>query len=73
MKAKNEIELYIDRAGEHRWSLRNINNGNITADGSEGYATESNARRAARKTGLALLFASFKRVVRPHQNGDYRG
>lgn len=72
MRAKNQVEIYDDRRGEWRWSLRNLNNCKITADSGEGYATESNARRAARRVGIALLFASFKRVKREVQNGDYR-
>jgi uncharacterized protein YegP (UPF0339 family) len=72
MISKNEVEIYEDRRNEWRWSLRNLNNQNITADGSEGYATESNARRAARKAGWALIMASFKRVTRDVQNGDYK-
>lgn len=72
MQAKNQLEVYEDRRGEFRWSLRNLNNLNITADGGEGYSTPSNARRAARKVGLALLIASFKFAVRDVQNGDHR-
>jgi uncharacterized protein YegP (UPF0339 family) len=72
MKAKNQVEIYEDRRGEFRWSLRNLNNHNITADGSEGYSTNSNARRAARKAGWALILASFRNVTRTTQNGDYR-
>lgn len=38
---------YQDSAGEWRWRLRS-SNGNTVADSGEGYATRSNARRAAR-------------------------
>lgn len=72
MKRKYEVEIYDDRRGEFRWSLRNLNNRRITADGGEGYASEHNARRGARAAGLALLLASFRRVSRPYQNGDHR-
>jgi uncharacterized protein YegP (UPF0339 family) len=72
MIRKNEVEIYEDRRGQFRWSLRNLNNCNIIADGSEGYSTDSNARRAARKAGWALITASFRRVKRNIQNGDYR-
>ncbi|WP_284011053.1 YegP family protein [Haloarcula pelagica] len=37
-------EVYEDKGGEFRWRLRH-DNGNIIADGSEGYASKSNARR----------------------------
>lgn len=69
---KNEVEVFEDRRGDWRWSLRNLDNRNITADGGEGYSTESNARRAARRVGLTLLFAPFRRVARTIQNGDHR-
>ncbi|WP_050033302.1 HVO_2922 family protein [Halorubrum halophilum] len=39
------FELYEDAADEYRWRLRH-RNGNIVADGGEGYASESNARDA---------------------------
>lgn len=48
-KSDNEVrnmaatfELYVDRAGEHRWRLRH-QNGNIIADSSEGYSSKENA------------------------------
>ncbi|WP_324760317.1 YegP family protein [Haloarcula montana] len=37
-------EVYEDAGGDYRWRLRH-DNGNIIADGSEGYASKSNARR----------------------------
>jgi uncharacterized protein YegP (UPF0339 family) len=39
------FELYEDNAGEYRWRLRH-DNGNIIGDGSEGYASRSNTKRA---------------------------
>lgn len=72
MKAKNEIEVYSDRQGNWRWSLRNKNNNQILADSGEGYASPGNVRRAARKAGFALLFSSFRNVIRIAQQGDYR-
>jgi len=39
------FELYEDAAEEYRWRLRH-RNGNIIADGGEGYASKSNARDA---------------------------
>ena len=36
------FELYKDKAGEYRWRLRH-QNGNIIADGGEGYTTKANA------------------------------
>ncbi|SIS08831.1 amphi-Trp domain-containing protein [Natronorubrum thiooxidans] len=43
----SRFEVYEDRAGEWRWRLVHWN-GNIIADSGEGYASRSNARRAAR-------------------------
>lgn len=39
------FELYEDQAGESRWRLRH-DNGNILADSSEGYASESGAKHS---------------------------
>lgn len=41
-----KFEIYRDRAGEWRWRLK-AGNGRIVGDSGEGYASESNARRAA--------------------------
>ncbi|ELY47643.1 YegP family protein [Natronorubrum sulfidifaciens] len=43
----SRFEVYEDRAGQWRWRLVHWN-GNIIADSGEGYASRSNARRAAR-------------------------
>ena len=43
-----EFEVYEDNAGEHRWRLRH-DNGNIIADGGEGYASESGASDAVER------------------------
>jgi len=42
--SKATFQLYEDDAGEHRWRLRH-DNGNIIADGSEGYASKQKARQ----------------------------
>lgn len=42
------LEIYADAAGQHRWRLV-APNGRIIADGAEGYATRSNAVRAAQR------------------------
>ncbi|QAU13431.1 DUF1508 domain-containing protein [Halorubrum sp. BOL3-1] len=41
--SKATFELYADGADQHRWRLRH-DNGNIVADGSEGYADKRDAR-----------------------------
>ena len=43
----SRFEIYEDRAAEWRWRLVHWN-GNIVADSGEGYASRSNAKRAAR-------------------------
>lgn len=42
MDSKADFELYVDKAGEHRWRLRH-HNGNIIADSGEGYSSKANA------------------------------
>ena len=59
--AKAGIEVYQDKLGEWRWRHR-AKNGKITCDGSEGYVSEYNARRAVRRTGLTLTFATIRKV-----------
>ncbi|MFU8866669.1 amphi-Trp domain-containing protein [Natronococcus sp.] len=44
---RSRFEVYQDRAEEWRWRLVHWN-GNIIADSGEGYASRSNAERAAR-------------------------
>ncbi|WP_121822665.1 HVO_2922 family protein [Halostella salina] len=38
------FEVFVDRAGEYRWRLRH-RNGNIVADGGEGYSSKQNAKK----------------------------
>ena len=40
--------VYRDKKGGWRWRLV-AGNGNVVADGAEGYATAGNARRAAKR------------------------
>lgn len=47
----NELEFYIDNAGEHRWRLRCTSNGEIVAAASEGFSSLSVA-----KENLVLTF-----------------
>ena len=41
------FELYEDAEGQYRWRLRH-RNGNIIADGGEGYASRQKARQGIR-------------------------
>lgn len=54
-KPRKQIEVFAGRGGFY-WRARD-KNGKIVADGSQAYSTRSNARRAARRIGLALLTA----------------
>jgi len=45
------FEVYEDEAGEWRWRLR-ARNGNVMADGGEGYASRTNAQDAVEKFKL---------------------
>jgi uncharacterized protein YegP (UPF0339 family) len=42
------LEVYEDSAREWRWRIKHVN-GQIIADGGEGYSSRSNAVRAARR------------------------
>lgn len=42
--SKATFELYEDGAGQYRWRLVH-DNGNIVADGGEGYASKQKARQ----------------------------
>jgi len=44
------FEVYEDAGGDYRWRLRH-DNGNVIADGGEGYASRSNAERAIDRVG----------------------
>ena len=56
---RSRFEVYEDRAGEWRWRLVHWN-GNIVADGGEGYASKHNAKRAVRSV---MRTASTARLV----------
>ena len=49
----SRVEIYVDKAGRHRWRLR-ARNGRIIADSSEGYASRRNAIRAAETVRATL-------------------
>jgi hypothetical protein len=55
---KDQVEVYQGSSGGWYWRLRNLRSRKITADGSEQYSTASNARRAARRAGRALVLAA---------------
>lgn len=68
LKPKHQIEVFEGRGGFY-WRARHIRTCKIVADGSEAYSTASNARRAARRIGGALLLAP---VINLNAPGDRR-
>lgn len=60
MSRRAKYVIYMGRGGRWRWRLVAVN-GATVADGAEGYATSSNARRAVRRVrvlgALARVFA----------------
>ncbi|WP_205596747.1 HVO_2922 family protein [Halostella salina] len=46
-ESKARFELYRDRAGDWRWRLRH-DNGNVIADGGQGYSSRRNAEQGLR-------------------------
>ena len=57
----SRFEVYEDKAGQWRWRLVHWN-GNIIADSGEGYASRSNAERAARSVMRSAPTASIRRL-----------
>ncbi|ELY71623.1 hypothetical protein C488_16869 [Natrinema pellirubrum DSM 15624] len=57
----SRFEVYEDRGGEWRWRLVHWN-GNIVADSGEGYASRSNAERAARSVMRIAPNATIQRL-----------
>ena len=60
--SQGTFELFEDKGGEFRWRLRH-DNGNILADGGEGYASKSNVRRALKSVRAHVPGAAYLRVV----------
>lgn len=69
--AKARTEVYSDGAGEWRWRHR-ANNGQIDASSGESFASKSNAKRAARRIGLAMAMTRIVEVKPYVIEGDYR-
>ncbi len=57
----SRFEVYEDRGGQWRWRLVHWN-GNIVADSGEGYASRSNAERAARSVMRSAPTATIDRL-----------
>jgi uncharacterized protein YegP (UPF0339 family) len=56
-----KFEIYRDHQGLFRWRLR-APNGQIIADSGEGYATRSNAKRAAENVRARIASAVIEDV-----------
>ena len=61
----HKIEVFEGRGGFY-WRARHTKTGKIVADGSEPYSNKSNARRAAKRIGRALIFAPVINVGSPN-------
>jgi uncharacterized protein YegP (UPF0339 family) len=59
--SQGTFELFEDKGGEFRWRLRH-DNGNVLADGSEGYASKSNVRRALGSVRAYVPGAAYLKV-----------
>jgi uncharacterized protein YegP (UPF0339 family) len=62
---KHRIEVFEGRNGFY-WRARHLKTDKIIADGSEGYSTRSNARRAAKRIGLVLMVAPVVNVEKKY-------
>lgn len=67
-KPKHRIEVYEGLHGWF-WRARHIASSKIIADGSEAYSTKSNATRAARRIGRALMFAPVVNITHTYGRG----
>ncbi|MFC7026766.1 DUF1508 domain-containing protein [Halomicroarcula sp. GCM10025710] len=76
-ESQGTFELFEDNAGEFRWRLRH-DNGNIMADGGEGYVSKSNVRRALKSVRAHVPGAAYLKVdpvafeVYADRAGQYR-
>jgi uncharacterized protein YegP (UPF0339 family) len=61
LESQASFEFYEDSAGEWRWRLVH-DNGNIIADGGEGYASKSNVRRAMDRVRDHAAAADYLRI-----------
>lgn len=57
------IEYFPGADNQWYWRYR-ARNGKISATGGEGYSTKSNARRAARRIGVAITFAGSREAMK---------
>jgi amphi-Trp domain-containing protein len=70
--SKATYELYEDSAGEYRWRLRH-RNGNVIADGGEGYASKQNAENGLESVRENAPGAAIDDQSRPDEEVDDEG
>ncbi|NHN48477.1 DUF1508 domain-containing protein [Halostella sp. JP-L12] len=63
-ESKATFELYEDRRSEYRWRLRH-DNGNVIADGGEGYTDERNAKKGIESVRRNAPGADLERLESP--------
>lgn len=49
MNDNRRVEVYLDASGEYRWRRVVVSNGQIVADGAEGYTRKAEAHSAAER------------------------
>jgi uncharacterized protein YegP (UPF0339 family) len=59
--SKATFELYEDKAGQWRWRLKH-DNGNVIADGGEGYASKAKAKQGIESVKTNAADAEIKEV-----------
>lgn len=52
-----EFRVYKDKKGKWRWQAVNSSNGKIVADGGQGYASKSGAKKGLKAFRLKVLRA----------------
>lgn len=67
-----KVEIFEGADRQWYWRARCTRNHRIIATGGEGYATASNARRAARRIGGAMLLTWIETIKPRMRPGDYR-
>ena len=70
--SKATFGLYTDEAGEHRWRLRH-DNGNIIADGSEGYASRQKAKQGLESVKNNAAGAYVEDLTKDEQDQPHEG
>lgn len=76
-ESRADFEIYRDKKDQWRWRLQH-DNGNIIADGGQGYGSKSNVRRAVRSVRARVGPATYLKLdptgfeIYPDAEGDWR-